>query len=384
MRNLLVVLVLCVAGSMSPRSSAAQSAASNLPTTAPAGDEISKLIAQLDDPDFRVRRQAAGRLRDLGPPALAKLKEAADSNIPEVRTRAAVLVRELEHHPIPGRPRLHSNVSSATLSIVGGRQVIDINDAGRRIRISHGPDGLQMVVTGEVDGRAATETYRAADADELRDKDPDAFALYDRVVRRFALDDGLHGLPNPMLLRGNVLVLPRQQFHPMFAPAGGDDLRALRARLDDQMDKAHVTPEQRRRVADAIESIESARALNLGQNADQDRQIEQYDRACDDLRKAAADLKLPDPGDALPPPKSARLGVSVLPEGQGHDGIVVAHVVARSRADRMGVQDDDLIRRVDGKPVHDVAELREFVTKQPRGLVMEIRRDGRELTLHEK
>lgn len=385
MRVVLVVLLVFWIGAASVRPAAAQQPPGPGPVPASSAEsaQVSALIAQLGNADFHARRDATSRLRQIGPAALPQLKEAATSTVPEIRARASVLVRQLEHHPVPGRPRVHARTSSANYSIINGRQVINIDDAGRKIHITQGDDGIQMTVAGEVDGQPATETYKASTAEDLRSDNPEAFALYDRIVRRFGLDLELHGIANPMMLRGNVIIVPPQQFRPFIA-TGGDDLRTLRSRLDTEMDKAALSAQQRQRVADAVDRIENARQVgNAGVN-DQDKQIESYDRACDDLRKVAADLKLPDPGDALPPPKSARLGVSVLPDDGISEGIVVAHVVAQSRAERVGLQEDDVIRKINGKPVRGVADLREQVTQRPRGLVIDIVRDGREMRLEEK
>ena len=107
------------------------------------------------------------------------------------------------------------------------------------------------------------------------------------------------------------------------------------------------------------------------------------DKACDELRKTLNDLNLPDPGDALPPPKGARLGISVQPDIVT-GGVGISHVVPDSRADRIGLQNDDVIRKINGKDIDDVKQLRRLVTEHPKGLVLDITRDGREMRLQEK
>ena len=64
--------------------------------TPPTDDEITRLVAQLDDNDFRVRERAARRLRESGLDAVPRLrKEAAESPSAEVRTRLAAVIKGL-------------------------------------------------------------------------------------------------------------------------------------------------------------------------------------------------------------------------------------------------------------------------------------------------
>ncbi|HVK17612.1 MAG TPA: hypothetical protein VM533_11745 [Fimbriiglobus sp.] len=59
----------------------------------PPGDEIGRLVAQLDADDFRVRDRAARRLREVGLDTLPRLRRAAEeSQSVEVRTRLADLI----------------------------------------------------------------------------------------------------------------------------------------------------------------------------------------------------------------------------------------------------------------------------------------------------
>jgi hypothetical protein len=59
----------------------------------PPDDEITRLVAQLDADDYRVRDRATHRLRDLGQDALPRLRRAAeDSPSAEVRLRLADVI----------------------------------------------------------------------------------------------------------------------------------------------------------------------------------------------------------------------------------------------------------------------------------------------------
>jgi hypothetical protein len=365
--------------------SAARAELTAAPTTAPAGDEVQSLVAKLGDADFRIRRDASNRLREIGVAALPALKQAAEDGNPEVRSRAAQIVRTLEYHHVPGPPT-HQNrtrISSVSLRIINGKQAIDLNDEGRQIRIVTKGSGIEMTVTGETDGHPATETYKADSPEQLKSENPEAFALYDRCSRRIGVEEAA-GMPGNLILRGqgNIILVPQVQPMP-FIRAGGDDLGALRDRLEQQMVNLKLAPDKKQQVEDAIDKVAQSMNFNAAAGGQADDRIAVYDKACDDLRKLLSDLNLPDPGDALPPPKGARLGVSVQPDIAA-GGIAISHVVANSRADRIGLQSDDVIRKINGNDVEDVKQLRRLVTDHPKDLVLDITRDGREIRLQEK
>jgi hypothetical protein len=350
--------------------------------------EVSALIGKLADPDFRVRRDAATRLRDVGPACLPELKQALQGKNPEIRARASEIVHVLEYHPIPGRPvhRGYSRRRQIDLRIIDGKQAVEVDDQGRKISIAQGDDGgIVMTISGETDGKPATQTYKARTPEQLKDDNPEAYAVYQRYAHSAGSDlDDVAG--NLIVQRnGNVVIARRfQQQMPIIVPQGGDDLNGLRSRVDDEMEKAKLPPLERARVRNAVERVEQTRTFNpVAAPVDQeDDSIDRYNSACDELRKTLADLQLPDPGDALPPPKSARLDVSVRQEPLSGT-VMVVHVLPHSRADKVGLQDDDVIRKINGKEVGDVKDLRRLVTENAKGLVMDVTRDGREIRLEE-
>ena len=356
-----------------------------VPTTAPA-DDVDGLIARLGDPEFRVRREASSRLKQIGPSALPALRRAAESDDPEVRLRATQIIRALQHPHVPGRPQNHGRLSRVTVSVLNGRRSLDIDDYGRRIVIRQTDTGIEMTVRGEIDGRPATETYKAASAEELGAQNPEAYALYKRWSGSGGLDEDLI---DPFMVRGNLIIPPIAPLPPggrlLIQPPilqGGDDLLQLRAKLQDDMAQARLTPQQQQRVLDELDRLEQSRRPDGADDPDQ--HIGKYNQASDALRKTLEELKLPDPGDALPPPESSRLGIS-SPGDLGPDGrVVVSHVMPNSRADRIGVQEGDIIRAANGQAVHGVKDLRRIVTERAKGLVLEITRDGQDMKLREK
>jgi hypothetical protein len=355
------------------------------PTTAPAPDEVGDLINKLADPDFRVRRDASTRLKEMGPSALPKLKQAAQGRDPEIRARAGEIVHVLEYQPVPGRPAHHGYTHQRQVSVrvINDRKSIEVDDEGRKISISDDENGIKMTVSGETDGEPVTRTYTARTPEQLQAENAEAFSVYQRYARAGGQD--IEGGINNVFVQpnGNIIVIPRFQQAP-FLLQGGDDLNGLRNKLDGEMEKAKIPPLQRAKVRGAIDRVEQTRDLNpVAAPLDQeDDRIARYDKACDELRKLLADNKLSDPGEALPPPKSARLGVNVQQEPLSGT-VTVTHVLPHSRAEKLGLQDDDIVRKINGQAVSDVKDLRRLVTDHAKGLVVDVTRDGREVKLEE-
>lgn len=374
-----IVLVGVLAGAVAPR---AVALAPSAPAAAPVDPDIAALIAKLGSPDYRVRRGASLVLKKYGPLALPALREAQNSPDPEIRLRSTQILHLLERRPLPGRPP-GRRASSVTIVMRNGRRTLEINDGGREIRVARGSNGITMTVSGMVDGRPATETYRARDADDLRIRHPDAFALYQRW-NGGALEDAAI---DPFMVRGNMLIPPigplgpGQLILPPQVMPGGDDLFALRLKLKREMARANLTADQRQHLTVALDRLDAAHRLDA--DDDPDRHIAKYNAASDALRQAIQDAHLGDPGDALPPPASARLGISA-PGDDAEGGVRISHVMPHSRAERAGLQIDDLIRAVNGHPVRSVKDLRQLVTENPKGVVFEIVRDGEDLKLREK
>jgi predicted metalloprotease with PDZ domain len=156
-------------------------------------------------------------------------------------------------------------------------------------------------------------------------------------------------------------------------PPVPDEIELLRAGLEKQMRDAKLKAADRDVINKGIEQLADAR--NAGPVG-----MEKYTEQCDEFRKTLAKYKL-DAGELLPPPAKSRLGISVATEN-GH--VLVQSVSDKSRAQRLGVQAGDEIRKVDGKAISDVGELRKATIAKEKGMIMEITRDGKELKLEEK
>jgi S1-C subfamily serine protease len=108
--------------------------------------------------------------------------------------------------------------------------------------------------------------------------------------------------------------------------------------------------------------------------------MEKYTQQCDAFRKVLEAHKL-DPGELLPPPAKTRLGVSIATNGVS---LTVQRLAENSRAERIGLQAGDEIRKVNGKDVGTVAELRLLIGEKEKGMTLDITRDGRDMRLEEK
>jgi hypothetical protein len=113
------------------------------PTPTPSKDEIKMLIAQLNDPTFRIRETAAKRLRQLGPEADALLKEAAPAQL------SLELRRRLEEH-YAGRARVIDAGHLQATRAVRLLEMIDSMAAREVLRtLSHGAPGAWLTQDAE-------------------------------------------------------------------------------------------------------------------------------------------------------------------------------------------------------------------------------------------
>src|SRR5690348_15433065 len=289
----------------------------------------------------------------MGKAALPALHEAEKSSDSEIHERVEDLLSDLQAPQIPRdlpEAPVHGN-SGFNGSFVrsenrGGTQTVDAIENGRSIHIERSNRGVRMTVHGELHGAPVTREYKAASPEELKEANPRAYKLYvdclEMVtsvsapnwgnqppgVRPFILPNGRAILP--------ILPPPRVQVQPI----PDQDLDRLQGQLFNQMAQAQLTPLQRNEVLDLLRQLRSVR-VPANNPAEQNRLMEEYNRRSDALRKQLRALHLPDPGDALPPPDNARLGISI---SEGPSGLLVTHVLPNSRAEALGIRVDDVIQ----------------------------------------
>ena len=388
----------------------------------PGTTDVPALVEQLGHADFRTREAATKKLREIGKPAMPALREALAGDDPEVCSRADSLLRQIERPRIPGGWFGDFSNWRRRESLRNGSRVVEVIDGGnRRVTIAEGPAGIDMHVTGIDNGEGVNVSVRARDADDLRRQDPDAYSIYERVMgarpnlqlrgRRLLVPPvpmppvpvppqmrrpGM--FPEPMPMPQPVPVPPGRALPPAvrllpLAPEGGllrrpaDDLLNLEGRIRQQMRGAGVADAEQQAVLEALRMLREIQAKGqVGPPQDPEAQIKKYNALSDALRKKLEDLKLPGPGDALPPPARARLGVSVAtPEpGAAPGGVLVTGVSPGARGERLGLRPGDVIRRVSGQAVDDPGMLRRVLTDTKDPVVLDVVRDGEPLVLTEK
>lgn len=371
--------VLLMTGAASARA-AQETTPDTAPDTAPLDGVIDRLILQLADPDVATRESASQRLRDMGKAALPALKQAASDPDPEIRSRAAALVRRLEHRPLPGGP-LDRGQPHDIQHIRFDGNTITVEQGDRRFEIvKEDGGGIRIIVTATVDGQRVTETYTASDAAELRELEPEAYRVYERWGNMPFAAGGAFEIRAGQIVIGNRMA-------PM--PVH-DELGLLREQLQAQMRRRRVPADKMQDVLSQLQKLQAARQGGVaGIRAQPEAQINEYFRLSDALRKTLAELKL-DPGDgeALPPPPSQRLGVQITlnadPFNNDIDGVRVQMVAPDSRAARIGLQEGDLIRKIDQTPILSTAAIRKALADAKGPIVLHVVRDGRTIQLTEK
>lgn len=327
-------------------------------------DSIDALIVQLGSGDFKKREEASRKLKEMGKAALPALKEALSSDDPEIASRAGAIIKRIETPGLPGGPvNLDIRAMRVRTSMVNGRRVLDVVEQNREFRIEVGPDGsISMSVTGMLDGQQVTQEIAAATSEQLKNENPEAYKLFERWV----------GNGPGFVIRGPMVIgpgiAPAQIMPARVVP---DELDLLRAKLDKQMRENEAKQADRDAVEKALDELAQSRA---------DGDMEKYSGTADEVRKVLEQHKL-DPGQLLPPPANARLGVSVSDAG---NGLVVGRIAEKSRAEKIGLKSGDVIRKVDGKEVASVSELRKLVSENVKNLTVEITREGEGVTLKEK
>ena len=259
------------------------------PTTEPADasiDPVPILIRQLADPDPTVRTEAFDRLKEIGKPALEPLRRAAALPDPELSGRAREIIRRIERRPIPGSPPdrdPNHTTHSMRISVQNGQATVDVEENGRKIHIAKHPAGqIEVSVTGHLDGREATETWKADTPEELQREDPEVFALFEKYGGGAGPGFRLGGQGGQVNIQGNIVIGG--------GAAAPDPLLKLQQRITPNL--LRLPPADQR---DILLLLHQARIARLkGKPADADRLAGQ-------LREKLLAHNL-DPGDELPAP----------------------------------------------------------------------------------
>jgi hypothetical protein len=304
---------------------------------------------------------------------LEALRKAAQLNDPEIHFRAESIIRRIERRPVPGnRNEATAFLRSIRMSLVNGVRIIDIKQVGRVIQIQQGSQGIEMKVTANENGKAISETYKALDEETLQRDNPEAAELYKKWTKTVATWPMRNGL---MIQDQGGFVVEGPVFQIY------DPLETFRERVEGQMKDAKLPEKDVLEVGALLDKVQLSHQPMIGVMLQQDKDLNQYFANSDELRRKLAELKLPEPGDELPPPPHARLGVSlrINPER----GLWVNKVIAGGRAEKLGIMEGDLIQKVNGKEVRDIIELKRLLEAANNELIIEGLRDEKELRLVE-
>lgn len=260
-----------------------------LATASTEAADVESLIKQLDADKFSERKSATEQLIDMDAAAIPAVKEAAESDSPEVATRCfSILQRHFEEgdeetkqaaeaalqqlangdgkaarkakhiltpEPEPNEtaqlvppriiigapvmPRLQIrqaalNGQRIQVRIVNGVKDVTVEDNGRKIHINEDPNnGIKIEVTEKKDGQETTKKYEAKDLAELKKKHPEAYKLYEK-----------HGKQNGVIQirAARPPAPPRPQ--PRVAQVRKDHFDRMKKNLDDQIERLEKQAEQ--------------------------------------------------------------------------------------------------------------------------------------------
>jgi hypothetical protein len=333
--------------------------------------EAIRLVAQLSDNDPTVRHQAAWHLREIGLPALPALAEAAKSDDPELQIAARAAIKAI------GVPLPEAGNGPYTTKVSPRRDdyfSADFGDGKRVVRIEgvskkegqKSPHDIKMTFTGLVDGKETTQIYTGKDEEDLKWNATPAWKFY-------------HTIYNHESEMRAVRVTNARMY------------AQVKAAMDDQK----FSEADRKQVLDRLHKFTAAASKSLAaimyepENAPQ-KMAEEY-RESDSLRKFLAEKNLPivDGPYELDPPPEARMGMYFLtdPKDFPHDaqtGLLVRIVAAGERAARIGVRPGDVIQRINGADIESASQLRPACLACPADMTIDVYRDGKTITLHEK
>jgi hypothetical protein len=336
---------------------------------------LGPLIKQLADDDFRKRESAVDQLKSMGPATLERLTQARDSATdPELANRADSVIRYLTQSPAQARPSVSADSFrnrmvgrrwrgraadgvNLRVDLIDGAKIVEVNENanGRTIRISDGPDGIDMSIVPA--GGGAEREVHARTPEMLKKQDEEAFALYQKWMGRGGPGGVIHWRGG----RGQMVLPP--PIPARINPIDPND-PAQRA----QQQAADFLQRMRREQIDAI------------------RQAQQLQRDVAEMERRAAEAGGAGAGvNGVPgiAPRKPRLGVRIL-EWPERDAVTVADVLPGERAEKLGLKRMDTIRSINGQKVTDGDSLRQTIAEAKGPMVVEVVRDGETVKLAEK
>jgi hypothetical protein len=309
---------------------------------------------------------------------------AEPSTIPSDATAAHTQPSEVEVPPVPDvAPAGTAADDPGPLfffesKVIGSLRTTNVKLQGRTSVVMDGPNGIDITISGWVNGAIAVRHFKAKDSEELRRLAPKWYQFWSDTGAGTGLMI-LHTQSGPTVVRGNQIIFKNGAPFAGAIAMPSDDLAQLRSKINFEMSESKLTSVQRTPVLEQLERVQVAHD-DVGAGGSPNIENQRYLDECDALRRQLADAGLSDPGTLLPPPANSRLGVTV--ETAREPGVEVNSVIDGSRANKMGVQPNDIIKTMNNQPINDITDLRKIVMASQQ-LTLTVNRNGQEVTLRE-
>ncbi|HEX3998142.1 MAG TPA: hypothetical protein VHX65_06300 [Pirellulales bacterium] len=165
-----------------------------------------------------------------------------------------------------------------------GNRTVDVDDNGKKVHIQEDQNGIEVRVTEKVNGQDKTDTFKAKDAAELKQKSPEAHKLYEKYGQ-----NGVGGLQIQAQVGG-----PVPNFAPPIAPLGPAPRAVPLGRKSSDKEAGEQIDQARKLIAEATDHLKKngARIGNAApqKDSDLDRAIEKLDEANQKLEEARQKL----------------------------------------------------------------------------------------------
>ncbi len=169
-----------------------------------------------------------------------------------------------------------------SVSNVNGVKNVDVDDNGRKIKISDDPQkGIKMEVTAQKDGKEVTDKYEAKNADELKTKFPEAHKLYKQYAEGGGNAGGfrIRAAGNAVQLGGGPAATQ---------PAGGAGAAAIPAGVGAGAVPIEITTAMMKNLAQQLAALSKGGQLKdapAAEKANLKKQAEHLKRQIADLEK---------------------------------------------------------------------------------------------------
>lgn len=297
---------------------------------------ISSLIKDLEADNWETREKATDELRKIGEKALPALKEAAESNDPEVAWRAKIIIRSLEKtkRTRPERSTdeldIGKSVSIWEPQTLSSRIKIFVQEMGpgtttKSFSFSTDASGKVTVTIKEEteDGETEEKTYTADSMEEFKQK-------YPEVVKKYGI-----GIDEPVEIEIPEIEIELEDIWEEFSKSWGRRWDELHKELE-EMRKSFRRPFEERDWLDELFRPKRSRP----------HKTKPIITAVDDLG-----IKV----EYIEPALRTQLELSE------DNGVLVSKVETDSPGQKTGLQQHDIILEINNQPIKTIWEFRRLM-----------------------